>query len=202
MIPTLTAKRLSLRPLSYLDQAVMADTIMSDRKVMEWLPSANAASTFEGRQKVALEYITEFITPWDSHGFGVWAVCLHDPGLGVVGDFIGYCGFLPEKIKGAGPEIAYAIKKNMWGKNLATEALNASLDWIFSARDFLCVHAVTDKGNKASRKVLEKVGMRYEKEVDLYDSVTSGNGLLPFYSLDRTRYHEIKKLKRPDNEPM
>ncbi len=71
---------------------------------------------------------------------------------------------------------------------MVTEALTASLDWIFIKPEVPCVHAVTDKANSASRRGLEKIGMRHEKDVDLYDSVAKGEGLLPYYSIERRAY--------------
>jgi len=32
---------------------------------------------------------------------------------------------------------------------------------------------------------MEKIGMRHEKDVVLYGSVVKGEGLLPFYSIER-----------------
>ncbi len=188
MIPTLKTKRLILRPLLLSDQDAMVDTIMSDMDVMYWLPYSDEVSTFEGQREVASGYITDFIKPWDEFGFGVWAVCIKDTELGILGSFIGYCGFIPEQIKGAGPELAYAIGKSMWGKGLVTEASTACLDWAFTKPGILCVHAVTDKKNTASRSVMEKIGMKHTKNVDLYDSVAKGEGLLPFYSIEREAY--------------
>ena len=192
MIPTLKTKRLTLRPLSISDQDAMVDTIMSDMDVMYWLPGSDEVSTPEGQREVALEYITDFMEPWDELGFGVWAVCIRDIKLGILGDFIGYCGFVPEQIEGAGPELAYAIGKSMWGKGLATEAIVACLDWIFIKPEVSRVYAVTDKANTASRRVMEKFGMKHEKDVDLYDSVAGGEGLIPFYSIEREVYLKNK----------
>lgn len=166
----------------------MVDTIMSDMEVMYWLPYSDAASTVEGQQEVALGYISTFIKSWDETGFGVWTVRNKDTELGPPGNFIGYCGFIPGQIEGAGPEIAYALKKSMWGKGLVTEALAACLDWIFIKTDIPCVHAVTDKENIASRRVMEKIGMRHAKDVDLHDSVPKGNGLFPYYFIKREAY--------------
>jgi len=121
MIPTLKTKRLTLKPLSISDQDAMVDTIMSDMDVMYWLPYSDQVSTPEGQREVALGYITDFIKPWDELGFGVWAVCIRDIELGTLGTFIGYCGFIPEQIEGAGPELAYAIGKSgvkAWSQKL------------------------------------------------------------------------------------
>ena len=188
MTPILKTKRLTLRLLSLSDQDAMVDTIMSDMDVMYWLPYSDQVSTPEGQREVALGYITDFIKPWDEHRFGVWAVCVGDTELGTPGDFIGYCGFLPEQIEDAGPEVAYAIGKSMWGKGVVTEALTACFDWIFTRPEVFHVHAVTDKENTASQRVMEKIGMKYLKDVDLYDSVAKGDGLLPFYSIEREVY--------------
>jgi ribosomal-protein-alanine N-acetyltransferase len=35
---------------------------------------------------------------------------------------------------------------------------------------------------------MEKLGMKHAKDVDLYDSVAKGEGLLPFYSIEREVY--------------
>jgi len=185
MIPTLKTKRLVLRPLVFSDQDAMIDGIMSDRDVMRWLPYADAASTPGGQIDVALGYLTAFIKSWDEFGFGVWAVCIGDIELGTEGEVIGYCGFVPEQIGGAGPEIAYAVRKSMWGKGVISEALGACLDWIFTRPEVTRVYAVTDEENRASRRVMEKAGMTQGKGVDLYDSVAKGDGLLPFYSIER-----------------
>ncbi|MBU2452481.1 MAG: GNAT family N-acetyltransferase, partial [Proteobacteria bacterium] len=64
----------------------------------------------------------------------------------------------------------------------------ACLDWIFIRPKISCLYAVTDKENIASRSVMEKIGMRYEKDVDLYDSVAKEGGLLPLYSINREVY--------------
>lgn len=149
-------------------------------------------------QKVRIEeigYITGFIKPWDEFGFGVWAVCIGDIELATAGDFIGYCGFIPEQIEGAGPELAYAMEKSMWGMGLATEAVMASLDWIFIKPEISRVYAVTDKENRASRRVMEKVGMTHDKDVDLYHSVADGEGLLPFYAIEREAYLRKRKTE-------
>jgi len=166
----------------------MVATIMADKNVMCWLPGSDEASTALGRRIVAAEYLKEFISPWNKLGFGVWAICLRDSKLGKLGDFNGYCGFITGQIQGAGPELVYAVGRSMWGKGVATEAVIASLDWIFTKPDIPRVYAVTNNENKASRAVLKKVGMQHEKDVDLYDSVAQGEGLLPFYGLDRDTY--------------
>jgi len=190
-----------LRPISISDKDAMVDTLMSDMDVMYWLPYSDAVSTIRGQRNVAMEYLTEFIKPWEEFEYGVWAVCIRDIENDEPGDFIGYCGFIPEQIKGAGLEIIYAVKKSMWGKGVITEALKACLDYIFTKTEISCIYAVTDKENTASCRVMEKIGMRYEKEVDLYESVAKGGGLLLFYVLKREVYlHDSYSQERYRDE--
>jgi RimJ/RimL family protein N-acetyltransferase len=194
MMPTINTRRLTLRPFSVFDRDAMVDTIMSDMDVMHWLPYSDGVSTPAGQRDLASGYISDFIKPWDELGFGVWAVCIRDIELGTPGKFIGYCGFIPEKIKGAGPELAYAMGKSMWGMGLATEAVMASLDWVFNKPEISRVYAVTDKENTASRRVMEKIGMTHEKDVNLYQSVADGESLLPYYAIDRETYIRMSKI--------
>jgi RimJ/RimL family protein N-acetyltransferase len=106
----------------------MVNSIISDQEVMQWLPCSDQVSTYKELCGVALGFMNDFIKPWDEFGFGVWAMSIRDPALGASGDFIGYCGFLPGQIEGAGPELSHGIGNSMWGKWLATEALTACLD--------------------------------------------------------------------------
>ena len=195
----LKTKQLILRPISIFDQDSMVDTIMSDRDVMQWLPGSDEVSTLEEQREVASVYLKDFTEPWDELGLGIFAVCIRDIELAPVGTFIGYCGFIAEQIEGAGPELAYAIGKSMWGKGLATESVLACLDWIFIKPKISRVYAVTDIENKSSRRVMENVGMRHVKDVDLYNSVAKGYGLLPFYSLEREDY--LRKRKTLGESP-
>lgn len=188
MIPTLKTKRLALRPLSISDLDAMINIIMSDRDVMYWLPRSEDVTTLEGQQEVASGYITHFTKPWEEVDFGVWAVCIRGTEPEILETFIGYCGFIPEQIEGEGPELAYAIGKSMWGKGFTTKAVISCLDWIFIKPEISRVYGVTDKENIASRRVMEKVEMKHEKDVDLYDPEAKREDLLQFYSIEREVY--------------
>ncbi|MCG8618250.1 MAG: GNAT family N-acetyltransferase [Desulfobacterales bacterium] len=177
--------RLTLRPLKMSDLENMIATIMSDPDVMHWLPYSHATKTPEGQRAVAQGYLDDFIKPWRSEGYGIWAICLRKGNTGNRGGFIGYCGFLPGQLDGEGPELAYALGQSYWGKGFVTEAAKACLEWLFSRTDIERAHAVTDHDNYGSQQVMKKIGMRHTKGVDLYDSVAKGNGLLPFFTISR-----------------
>jgi ribosomal-protein-alanine N-acetyltransferase len=58
--------------------------------------------------------------------------------------------------------IGYAIEPSEHGKGYGTEALQLMVDYLFLAKDIHRVQANTDPENKASQRILEKVG--FEKE--------------------------------------
>ena len=91
-----------------------------------------------------------------SGGLGPWAVV--DAGSGSV---IGDCGlFRCEDAWAYGElEIAYRLRKDVWGRGLATEAAAAVLRYAFEELDAPRVVADLDADNGASLRVLEKIGM-------------------------------------------
>lgn len=192
-IPTLRTGRLILRPFSKGDRDAMVAALMSDADAMAQLPGKEDCSDLEGQRRVADEYIDELNRPWSEGAPGSWAVCAGVEQLGPVGELIGFCGFLPEKVEGAGPELGYGLAKAYWEKGLATEAALASMDWVFSQDGISCVYAVFGREHTATRRVLEKLGMAQRGEVDLYDSVAQGLGLLPLYTVSRAMYLQRRR---------
>lgn len=68
-----------------------------------------------------------------------------------------------------GRELGYVLGKEYWGTGLMTEAVNAVIDYCFRVLEYdflLCAHF--DR-NDRSRRVIEKTGFRYVKDV-LYNT--------------------------------
>jgi ribosomal-protein-alanine N-acetyltransferase len=59
--------------------------------------------------------------------------------------------------------IGYAIARAHWGRGIAIEAARTVITWAFPALDLVRIWASTHAGNARSRRVLEKLGMRYER---------------------------------------
>ena len=116
------------------------------------------------------------------HDFGFW--CLRDKGTGALA---GYCGF--RFLEGAEEiEIGYGIEPARWGRGLATEAAGACLRYGFAEKNFPRVLGITDCGNRASARVLEKLGMTFDRRAP-----HRGQDTL-FYALTRAAF-------RPDDSP-
>jgi ribosomal-protein-alanine N-acetyltransferase len=171
-IPTITTSRLTLRAFADADIEPL-HRILGDRDVIRYLPTTNPPS----RDKVQ-EFIARQLKHWEDHGFGWWAV---EPRW--KNELIGWSGlqYLPETEE---IEVAYLLSKAYWGKGLATEAAKAGLHYGFESIGLETIIALAHLENKASQRVIEKLGMsfvdqshyfgidvyRYSIERSLFDS--------------------------------
>jgi RimJ/RimL family protein N-acetyltransferase len=91
---------------------------------------------------------------------GLWATILKDTGR-----FVGRCGLLPWVIDGrVEVEVAYLLDKAVWGQGLGTEAARAILNYGLTVLRLARLICLIDRDNRASIRVAEKIGMRFEKE--------------------------------------
>ena len=78
------------------------------------------------------------------------------------GDFIGWFHLRPGERSGPDePEIGYRLRQTTWGKGYGTEGSRALVDWAFESLGATRVNAETMAINDASRRVMEKAGLRY-----------------------------------------
>jgi RimJ/RimL family protein N-acetyltransferase len=99
---------------------------------------------------------------WARHGFGFWL--LRD---GASGEMVGRGGLQYTYAAGLDAvEVAWVITPERWGQGLATELAEASLRVAFGELDLLEVVALTLPHNRASRRVMEKTGFRFERVID------------------------------------
>lgn len=122
------------------------------------------------------------IEHWQRHGFGLWALIdKNDDKL------IGRCGlcFLDHTLE---VELGYLLDQYYWGQGLATEASQAALKYGFEMVNLKKIVAVAKPENLASRRVMEKVGLKYEKDAYYY------NCDVVYYSISQKDYR-LSELK-------
>ncbi len=77
---------------------------------------------------------------------------------------IGYCGFFHQQVDETNEiEIGYRLHPDYWNQGLATEAATAVRDHAFGDLKLPCVISLIHPDNAASRRVAEKIGMRFER---------------------------------------
>jgi ribosomal-protein-alanine N-acetyltransferase len=84
------------------------------------------------------------------------------------GDFVGRCGLLTWDIDGRREiEIGYALARPHWGKGYATEAATAVRDDALHRLGHRRLISLILVGNERSIHVAERLGMRYERDLDI-----------------------------------
>jgi RimJ/RimL family protein N-acetyltransferase len=83
------------------------------------------------------------------------------------GQVIGWCGLWRLKETGE-TEVGYAIAKEYWGRGFAAEAARCFLEYGFTELNLEKIVAVARPENTASRRVMEKLGMRYDYTGEFY----------------------------------
>ncbi len=80
-------------------------------------------------------------------------------------DFIGWSGLKYETLninnQNGYYDLGYRIKSKFWGRGIATETALASLKYGFEELKLKQISAAADVANKASNRVLQKVGMQW-----------------------------------------
>ena len=75
---------------------------------------------------------------------------------------IGTCGFTRFDFRHDSAEIGYVLNPDFWGRGLMPEAAAAVMNFGFEKLLLNRIEAKHLTGNEASRRVMEKAGMRFE----------------------------------------
>jgi ribosomal-protein-alanine N-acetyltransferase len=147
----LTTERLILREFELTDAEAMFN-LNRDEEVLRYIGD---------KQFESIEDANNFFKnypDYEKNGFGRWA-------LVTKGDkeVIGWCGL--KKHEDNTVDIGYRIFKNQWNKGYATEASIACLEYGFQVfeLDEIIANAATE--NKASIRVMEKIGMEFQQNM-------------------------------------
>jgi ribosomal-protein-alanine N-acetyltransferase len=80
------------------------------------------------------------------------------------GELIGQIGLQPAEVEGArAVEVGWSVAPDRWGEGFATEAAEVSLDWGFGRAGLREIVSFAMVDNAPSLRVMEKLGMRYER---------------------------------------
>jgi RimJ/RimL family protein N-acetyltransferase len=106
------------------------------------------------------EQIAAHSRHWDERGFGYWMFRDLD------GAPVGRGGLGATEVGGpGGVEVGWAVLPDRWGQGYATELGAAAIGAAFARLGLDEVVSYTMVENRASRRVMEKLGFEYEREV-------------------------------------
>ena len=149
----LETERLRLRRLEQDDVEHLVE-LDSDPQVMRFINGGRATT----RCEIENEVLPAFLGHYERYaGLGFWAVEEKSTGR-----FVGWFHLRPAESAPAGEaELGYRLLRSAWGKGYATEGSRALLDKAFAELGVDRVVASTMVVNVASRRVMEKAGLRF-----------------------------------------
>jgi len=184
--PSLPGGRVVLRRWRAADRAPFA-ALNADPRVMAYFPARP-----DRRQSDAL--VDRFESHFAEHGFGLWAV-----EVPAVAPFIGFVGLsIPGFAAHFTPcvEIGWRLAFDFWGRGYAIEAARLVAAHAFGPLGLPAVVSFTAVGNRRSRAVMERLGMRRDPAGDFgHPRLPAGHPLHAhvLYRLSRSDWQQARR---------
>ncbi|MDJ1482957.1 GNAT family N-acetyltransferase [Cytophagaceae bacterium YF14B1] len=156
ILDSLVTDRLLLR--KWMEKDIKPFVEMNqDPEVMKYFPKTLS-------EKETLSFVERITTHFDKHHFGLFV--LEDKAST---EFVGFTGLMIPSFESdfiPCVEIGWRLRKEFWGKGIATEAANACLKFGFETLNLDKIVSFTAKLNTRSEKVMQRLGMSYVKDFD------------------------------------
>jgi len=154
----LHTQRLTLRPFAAADLVSLV-ALDSDPAVMRFLTNGEPTP----RDVIANKTLPSFMAPRGAFQPWVWAIEQDGAFLGwaslrLLGNESGWANEA---------DLGYRLKQSAWGAGYASEAARALVDHGFGVWKLDRIYAETMAVNAASRRVMEKAGLRYVRTFHL-----------------------------------
>lgn len=107
------------------------------------------------------------------------------------GTHIGWCGIGGLCFNHGIKSIYYLIGKDYWGNGYASEASKALLDYGFNVMNLEEIVAIVQPENIASKRVIEKMGMKYQYTLNGLPTEFDWNNGELLYSLTQSEYFKM-----------
>lgn len=148
----LHTKQLTLSPCEPQDRAHFI-ALESDPGVMRFLNGGHAVGKEESDPDAT------FLMPRGTEPH-IWTVRRT-----ATGAFVGWICLWPENAALA--ELGYRLRRAEWGQGFASEGATALVGWGFESAGYETIVASTMAVNHPSRRVMEKLGMRHVRTVEV-----------------------------------
>lgn len=154
----LQTERLTLRQLM-IDDAGFIVELLNQPSFIQNIGDRGVRTLEDAREYI----LTGPMASYEKFGFGLYLVELRESGTA-----IGLCGLLKRDTLDD-VDIGYAYLPAYWGKGYAFEAASAVLDYGRTTHHLQSIVAVVSPENAGSIKVLEKLGMKFERMIQLVE---------------------------------
>jgi RimJ/RimL family protein N-acetyltransferase len=155
-VKILETERLILRQLTPDDSEFILE-LLNDPSFIQNIGDRNVRTIDD-----ACSYILNGpVASYAKNGFGLYLVLLKE-----TGESIGMCGLIKRDVLDD-VDIGYALLPRYWSRGYAVEAAQATKEYAKDVIGLKRIVAIVDPANEGSIRVLEKLGLRYEKMVRL-----------------------------------
>jgi [ribosomal protein S5]-alanine N-acetyltransferase len=157
----LTTERLTLRRLSQDDAGFIVE-LLNDPAFLRFIGDKAVRNDDDARR-----YILDGpVASYERYGFGLWLVELKESGVSV-----GMCGLLKRESL-PDVDIGFAFLPAYRSQGYALESASAVLDYGRAEFGLKRIVAITNPDNAGSIRVLEKIGMRFERMITVPDGAS------------------------------
>ncbi len=154
----LETDRLSLRQLSNDDTEFIFE-LLNEAAFIQNIGDRNVHTADDARAYIA----ERIVASYEQNNFGLWAVDLK-----ASGESIGICGLIKRETLDD-VDIGYAFLSKFWSKGYAAEAARAAKQYARTVVGLKRLVAIVDPDNQSSIRLLEKIGLKFEKMIRLPD---------------------------------
>lgn len=152
----LETDRLELSELDEQSHAAFMLALLNEPSFIQFIGDRGVRDEAQARQ-----YLLDGpIASYRDNGFGMYLVCRKKDGAQ-----LGVCG-LVKRPELDDVDIGFAFFPEYWSRGYASEAAAAVLHWAQNQLGLSRIVAITDTENHGSARVLEKIGLRFDRLID------------------------------------
>lgn len=153
---SLNTERLTIREFS-VDDAPFVLQLLNEPSFLRFIGDKGVRNLDDARQYI----LNGPVASYERNGFGLYLVELidtHTP--------IGMCGLIKRESL-ADVDIGFAFLPAFWNKGYALESAWSVFSYGKNVLKLPRIVAITNKDNESSAKLLEKLGLRFDRLIDL-----------------------------------
>ena len=160
MTPVIVTQRLALRRVEPRDSSLILE-LLNEPAFLEYIGDRKVRTEAD-----ALGYIAEKLAAsYEIHGFGLYVV---EPREG--GAPMGICGFVKRQVL-PHADIGFSFLERHWSKGFALESAADTMDYGRTVLGFSRVLGLTALENPRSIRLLERLGLKFERLIDMPGNV-------------------------------
>lgn len=178
MSKVLETNRLVLRRLS-VDDAEFILGHLNDPSFHRYIGDRGVRTVEQARQYV----VDRVMASYERFGFGIYMVELKD-----TREQIGTCG-LVKREEMEDVEVGFALLPQYWSNGYALEAAQAVMEYGHQELGLSRIVAIVNPGNSRSFKLLEKIGLKFERMIRL----SAGDSEIELFTPEGEGQHSVRR---------